>query len=103
MVRTAPTPDPSTEQLSSIGPPHFATPPKSPSSSHTFAAGAATVSLTFTSDMVPPSFAALIPRTGIEHSEYPRTVPSRLVRRVALIHRRAYDAHRMSDLQGDLV
>src|SRR5437868_4672627 len=54
-VRTAPTPLPSSVQLSIIGPPHFATPPKSPSSAHTFAAGAAIDSLTLTSDMSPPS------------------------------------------------
>src|SRR5438105_13423148 len=54
IVRTAPTPLPSSVQLSIIGPPHFATPPKSPSSAHTFAAGAAIVSLTLTSDMGPP-------------------------------------------------
>src|SRR5436309_9573369 len=52
MRRTAPTPEPSTVQLRSISPPHLRTPPKSPSTSHTRPAGAATVSLTFTSDMV---------------------------------------------------
>src|SRR5204863_7599284 len=57
IVRTAPTPEPSTVQLSSIPPPHLATPPKSPSSSQTFAAGAATGSLTFTSDIGLPSSA----------------------------------------------
>src|SRR5262249_47182477 len=59
IVRTAPTPDPSTVQLSSMSPPHFATPPKSPSRPHTFAAGAAIGSLTFTSDICRPPCARL--------------------------------------------
>src|SRR5438093_12284496 len=52
MRRTAPTPEPSTVQLRSIAPPHLRMPPKSPSSSHTLAAEAATGSFTCTSDMV---------------------------------------------------